>query len=323
MRYIIYGAGGIGSGIGGHLHRHGYETLLVGRPGHIGRIRESGLRLITGEQTYVIDVPAVTSASEIDFRPEDRILLCVKSQDTETALREIRAAGADTERLPIFCCQNSIVNEGYAIRYFANVYGVMVRVPGIYLEDGVVFNPITGNAGVLEVGRFPNGLDATAEEVSAALRHAGYASPTNTNVMRVKATKFLDNLGNALGAITDGKGDRAAYMREVRREGETVLRAAGIDWEPAEEYNARMHDMRGTTTLPEGMRNLGSTWQSLQRGQGSVETDYLNGEVVRLGRIHGIPVPHNALLQRLANEMARNHERPGRYTADDLAQMAK
>ena len=44
-----------------------------------------------------------------------------------------------------------------------------------------------------------------------------------------------------------------------------------------------------------------SSWQSLARGTGSIEADYLNGEIVLLGRLHGVATPVNAALQRLAN----------------------
>jgi 2-dehydropantoate 2-reductase len=49
-----------------------------------------------------------------------------------------------------------------------------------------------------------------------------------------------------------------------------------------------------------------------------VETDYLNGEVVLLGRLHGVPTPANELLQRLANEAAREGRRPGSLGERDL-----
>ena len=52
-------------------------------------------------------------------------------------------------------------------------------------------------------------------------------------------------------------------------------------------------------------RGGGSSWQSLARGTGSIETDYLNGEIVLLGRMHGVPTPANTLMQRVANEQAR------------------
>lgn len=46
------------------------------------------------------------------------------------------------------------------------------------------------------------------------------------------------------------------------------------------------------------------------------ESDYLNGEVVLLGRLHGVPTPVNALLQRLANELARTGAPPGSVPAE-------
>jgi 2-dehydropantoate 2-reductase len=62
----------------------------------------------------------------------------------------------------------------------------------------------------------------------------------------------------------------------------------------------------------------GSSWQSLARGAGSIETDYLNGEIVLLGRLHGVPTPVNELLQRLAREAAAAGRPPGTMSADDV-----
>ena len=100
MRYVIYGAGAIGSGLGGHLFRTGHEVVLVGRPGHVERIRQDGLELITPAETYRLRVPAVSSAEDVGWRDGDVVLLCVKSQDTDRALVEIRAAGGDPQTLP-------------------------------------------------------------------------------------------------------------------------------------------------------------------------------------------------------------------------------
>jgi 2-dehydropantoate 2-reductase len=54
-------------------------------------------------------------------------------------------------------------------------------------------------------------------------------------------------------------------------------------------------------------RTGGSSWPSLACGTGSIEADYLNGEIVLFGREHGVPAPVNALLQRLANQFAADH----------------
>src|ERR1700738_4041582 len=194
MRFVVFGAGAIGSGMGGHLHRTGHDALLVGRSAHVESIRQHGLRLITADQTYTLPVPAVSRVEDVRFTDQDVVLLCVKSQDTDRALVDIRAAGGDPHTLPILCCQNSITNEPAAIRYFRRVYGVLIVVPGIFLEPGVVHNPSLGNAGFVEVGQFPRGADALSEDVARALSEASYAAYANPKVMAAKAGKMFSNL---------------------------------------------------------------------------------------------------------------------------------
>jgi len=322
MRFVIVGAGAIGSGIGGHLHQTGHDVLLVGRPAHVERIRQQGLRLITADETYTLPLPAVSSVQEVGFTEDDVVLLCVKSQDTDRALVEIRAAGGDPHGLPILCCQNSITNEPAAARYFRRVYGVLIVVPGIFLEPGIVHNNSLGNAGFIEVVRFPRGVDDLTANVVRALSLASYAAYANPTVMATKAGKMFSNLGNAMGAITDGHGDDTQYLLEVRAEARRCFDAAGVAYEPPELFEKRSREQHRQSPLPTGVRNLGSTWQSLQRGLGSTEADFLNGEIVRLGRMHPIPTPYNEVLQEVANAMAAGREKPGKYSAQDLEQRA-
>jgi 2-dehydropantoate 2-reductase len=61
-----------------------------------------------------------------------------------------------------------------------------------------------------------------------------------------------------------------------------------------------------------------STWQSLARGAGRIETDYLNGEIVLLGRQHGVPTPVNEVLQRLSNRLAAARRSPGSLAPAEL-----
>lgn len=322
-RYVIYGAGAIGSALGAWLHLAGHESLLVGRAAHVRRIREAGLALRNPDGVRHVAVPALADLREAPAHRSDVVLLCVKSQDTDTALREIRAAGVDLREVPVFCLQNSIVNEAAAQRYAARVYGVMLNVPGVFLEPGVVSNPITGNHGFMDIGRYPTGVDDVTRAVASAITDAGYATHLHEQVMTAKAAKMIGNLGNAFGAITDGRGDDpVGFMRGVRAEGEAAFRAAGVVWEPREAFEARVNASRGTTTLAAGERNLGSTWQSLMRGASSLETDYLNGEIVRLGRAGGVPTPRNAVLQEVASRLLATGARPGAMSVADLEAMA-
>jgi 2-dehydropantoate 2-reductase len=61
-----------------------------------------------------------------------------------------------------------------------------------------------------------------------------------------------------------------------------------------------------------------SQWQSLHRRTGTIEADYLNGEIVMLGRLHDVPTPVNALLRRLAHELVAGGRPPGAMSTDEL-----
>jgi 2-dehydropantoate 2-reductase len=324
MRFIVYGAGAIGCTIGGHLFRTAHDVILVANSAHADKIRESGLRLVKPDETYVLKIPACKKAEElVPFTDDDIILLTAKSQHTLTCLGQLKNASSP-RTLPIFCVQNSICNEALATRVFDRVYGGMVNVPGIFLKPGEVINPISGNNGFLEVGLYPSGLDDLARGVAEAFKRAGFVGGVNEFVMRAKAGKCLGNLANAMSAITDGQGDRTEFMAAARREAMEVWKAAGIEWENYEEFRKRVRSSRGTTTMPksyENIRSRGSSWQSLMRGTGNIEAEQLNGDVVKLGHLLGIKTPYNELLWRLADEMAKKGERPGKYTAEDLTRM--
>ena len=60
--------------------------------------------------------------------------------------------------------------------------------------------------------------------------------------------------------------------------------------------------------------------QGTLRGTGSIETDWLNGEIVLLGRLHGVPTPANAFLTALGARLAREGLRPGAVTPEEIAQ---
>ena len=66
------------------------------------------------------------------------------------------------------------------------------------------------------------------------------------------------------------------------------------------------------------VRGGGSSWQSLARGTGSIESDYLNGEIALLGRLHGVPTPVNAALQEIGEILVRDGLQPGSLTPEDI-----
>ena len=45
------------------------------------------------------------------------------------------------------------------------------------------------------------------------------------------------------------------------------------------------------------------------------KAELVNGEIVLLGRLHGVPTPANAMLQRLARQLSMDHQPPGAVPA--------
>src|SRR5450631_928207 len=145
----------------------------------------------------------------------------------------------------------------------------------------------------------------------AALQTDGLSieSPTCTD------RKLLTNLGNAIEAVC-GPHERQGPLGDLlQAEGEAVLSAAGLEAASAKEDRDRLADLLHRGEIAGQTRPGGSSWQSLRRGTGDIETDYLNGEIVLLGRIYGIPTPANELLQRLARELATTRHAPGAVPA--------
>jgi 2-dehydropantoate 2-reductase len=136
--------------------------------------------------------------------------------------------------------------------------------------------------------------------------------------MRWKYRKLEVNLGNAADAVAGAAGRSSPVVDRAVAEAEAVFDAAGIDRASAEEDMARRGDLLRMHSIDGARWEGGSSWQSLARGAGSIETDFLNGEIVLLGRLHGVPTPVNELLQRLAREAAAAGRRPGAMSADEV-----
>ncbi len=315
-RYVILGAGAVGAGLGGRLFEHGHDVVLVARGEHLEVIRREGLRLGCGRGEVTLRVPAVAAPDEIDWRRGDVVVLAVKSQDTEGALRSLAlVAPAST---PVVCAQNGVSNEPAALRWFDNVYGAGLQMPCVYLEPGRVFLRSAPVSGVLDIGRYPRGSDEVAQAIAADLAASSFICSPVEDVMRFKYRKLLRNLQNSVHAAL-GPGKGGAIAARARDEALAVFAAAGIAIASDDEDGGRRDELMTRDAVPGYAEDPGSSsWQSLARGTGSIEADYLNGEIARLGRLHGVPVPVNAALQRVANRLAVQRAAPGSLTETEL-----
>lgn len=317
MRFVVIGAGAVGGVVGAHLWRAGAAVQFVNRGEHGRVIARDGLRVETPSGTFTATVPAVADPADVTWTDDDVIVLAVKSNDTPGVLAALRAADVDP-LLPVVCLQNGVDNEPLISEVFANVYAVPVSAPTSHLEPGMVRAKAGPIPAILDIGRYPSGVDETAEAVAAAFQSAGIVSEVRADIMRCKYAKLLTNLGNAIEVVCGPAARHTELAALVDREGRAVLDAAGIDYADPAADDARRREVLGW--MPDGVDG-GSSWQSITRGT-PVETDHLTGEIVRLGRTVGVPTPVNEVLLALA--LARSDQRagPGQVPIDEIVQAA-
>ncbi len=295
MKWAIVGAGAIGGVIGAELHRIGENVTLVARGAHLEAIRRDGLTLVDPTGRHALPIPTVASVTELELQDGDLVVLAVKSQHTAGILEQLAATVPSGVR--IVCAQNGIDNERQAARYFGEVIGGSVTLLATHLEPGVVMAHSDPVVGTIQLGRYPTGV-ADVAEVAEVLDRTRIHIDVLPDVMAFKNAKLRVNLANALEVLCPAEGDRTPLVERVTTEADACFAAAGLPV-PASGTASPVPEKVDASTPRTG----GSTRQSVQRGAGSIETDYLNGEIVLLGRLHGVPTPANELLQRLAREV--------------------
>lgn len=319
VRVIIYGAGAVGSVIGGRLSQGGADVALVTRPAHAAAIGRRGLTLRTARGSDVVEIEAVTSITQLQPTDADVVVITAKTQDTP----QIHAELFDwSPRVPVVCGTNGVEHERIALRRFADVYGMVVQLPAQFEKAGEVTVLCAPINAILDVGRYPSGIDETATELAALIDASpGLLSEADDDVMTKKYGKLLVNLGNIADAACGVAGRGAPVVKAAIDEGQRAYQAAGIRWEQTPDRVERYKERGKTMTfdIPEGDTFIGgSTWQSLVKGASTMETDFFNGEIIMLGRLHGVPTPTNEFLQHYAARLLRGEIPPGSVSADQL-----
>jgi 2-dehydropantoate 2-reductase len=314
VRFVVFGAGAIGGVVGARLFEARVDVIVIARGAHHDAIAARGLTLETPTERVTVPIPAASHPAEIRWQAQDVVLLAVKGQDTLAALRV--AAGP---AIPLVCLQNGVENERVAARLFREVYGAVVMSPTAHLEPGIVQAYAAAVTGAIDIGCYPSGVDELCETVCAHLRGARFESEPRPDIMRYKHAKLLTNLANAVQAVCGLDDDTGELSARALAEGREVLQAAGIAYDaehvadlPGRWERWQVGEIAGRS------RGGGSSWQSVVRGTGTVESDYLNGEIVLRGRQTGVATPVNAALQRLAQQTARERRQPGWITAAQI-----
>ena len=273
------------------------------------------------DETVTLPIPVVSDPAQVAWDDEDGtvVLLAVKGQHTDHALTQLTVAPPST---PVVCMQNGVENERRVLRHFPHTYGMCVMCPATQLRPGVVQVHSAPVSGMLDLGCYPSGIDDAGQAIADAIATTTFQSVARADIMRWKYRKLLMNLANAVEALSGPEGRFSPLAREAQREGTEALAAAGIDVASSEEDRARRADNLQLAPTSSGEWQGGSSWQSLARGAGSIEAEFLNGEIVLLGR-----PPRRADAGERAAAAAGPPRRgrgapPGTWRIEDLSEQA-
>ena len=319
LRFLVYGAGAIGTYIGGSLTLSGYNCVFIERQELAAELEQQGLFLHLGETHEHIRKPIIVTSIEaaLEHGYFDACIFAIKSYDTQTTVQDLTLLSMNLP--PFICIQNGVENESI----IASALGGKKVIPASLTS--AISRSRTGEI-ILERKR---GIGIAADHpLSRALfdafSKAGLSPKLYHDPRSMKWSKLVTNLiCNASSAILNMEpaeiiADKDLYRLEIiqLREALQVMKIQDI----------HVTDLPGTPVrslafavkrLPFGIsqpliqRSIGvgrgnkmpSFHIDLYSGRGKSEVDFLNGAVVRFGEKYGIPTPVNKLLTETLNKL--------------------
>ncbi len=299
-RVAVVGAGAVGCYFGGMLARAGAPVVLIGRAAMAEVVRREGLFLDCLQFQERVRVETATEMRAA--RGADLVLFCVKTLDTETAAKELKAHLASGAT--VVSMQNGVDNAERMRAAGVEALPAAVYVAAAIPEPGRVKHSGRGD---LVIGP----RNGKTEWVAGLFERAGVPCRISDNIEGELWTKLVWNCaGNAISALAGVTYGAIAANEEARRviravvlETLAVARTAGIRPEGLDDPEATMAG--ALKLLSQQMAAAtSSTAQDLARGK-KTEIESLNGYVARRGEALGVPTPVNHTLYALV-KLAEN-----------------
>ena len=307
---VIYGAGSVGSTIGGWLTPKYHDVYLTARGEHAKVMNERGLALLgTNKTPETVAVKLIGSLSEA---PNAKVvILAVKNYDLEEAARDIFSKLGD--KSTIVALQNGVENQSVLPKYFSSViygvvgYSAMITKPGTveYQSRGPVY-----------LGTIDNKPQYSTEEICQTF-NLGFLAEITSRLQDTVHCKIVLNLTNALFTLVGlnyseiSSYDKLATMASrLVNEGIDVIQAAGY-----KEYHFKNYPswrtLRSGLKLPSFMRTsvlkrnvkhalLNSMGQDvLMKHRKETELEFLNKYILDMADSAGMQAPCNKALYDL------------------------
>jgi 2-dehydropantoate 2-reductase len=288
MDVVVFGAGSLGSLIGGVLARE-HAVTLVGRDPHVTAVQESGL-VVDGALEAAVTPDATTDGRDLRA---DLAVVTVKAFDTREAARQLSTGSFDAA----LSLSNGLGNEAVlaerldcAVLAGTATYGAVLREPGRVECTGV---------GEVTLGPPDGGESPTADRVGEAFDRAGIETTVAADVPHLLWEKLAVNAGinavTALARVENGavlSGDANDLARSAARETARVARAEGVEVTAREAVGAVESVAEATAD------NTSSMLQDVRDGR-RTEVDAIHGYVVDRAGERGLEAPVNRTLAKL------------------------
>ncbi len=289
MRFVILGAGGVGSYYGGVLARAGHRVALVARGEHLEAIAQRGLIVQTPEETFTVSVAA--SEDPTALGPADFAIIAVKNYSLgEIAGAARHFAESGTTILPLLNgveAADRLIASGVPK---ARVLGGMTEISAVRLGPGIVARRSPFQR--IAVGEFEGPISTRVEQLVGAFRDAGVDARASTEILADLWRKlaFIASVAAACGLARSSVGPirkaplgHLLFERAIH-EGLAVGRARGVPLAPEDEAKL----LQFVDSLPDPIRP--SFLEDLEEGH-PTELDDLCGAISRLGRACGVETP--------------------------------
>lgn len=291
MRVAIFGAGGLGSYVGGLQARAGRDVTFIARGANLEALRSKGLSITLEEAGEQFTVPVRATNDPADVGPVDLVWLCVKNYDLDPALEATRPlVGPDTA---IISGQNGVdAPEQIAAAFGPQHVVVGVARTGATLEaPGVLVQ--RGRRARIQLGELDGGLSKRVESLAEELRGAGLDVEARADMQATLWEKYVGFCAQSavctitrlppsvVRTVPETRDLMAGIMSEV----EALGRAKGVKL-PEGLTNAAMSappTLQGAAAFP-------SMYHDFVNGR-RIEVEALQGAAVRMGKELGVPTP--------------------------------
>ena len=296
MEIVVFGAGSLGSLVGGALARESrHDVTLVGRDPHVRAVRETGLELV-GELEATTTPSATTDGRNLTA---DLAIVTVKSFDTAAAAETLATGSYDA----VLSLQNGMGNEERLATALESPvlagtasYGALLREPGVIECTGI---------GDVVLGARVGGSSTRATRIGDLFSAAGLETTVADDMPRRLWEKLAVNAGiNAVTALTRTENgsvlanEANGLSRAAARETARVARADDVELSNPVAIDV-MESVAGDTAA-----NTSSMHQDVL-AERRTEIDAINGFVVDRGSELGLETPTNRLLTALIRTWER------------------